>query len=107
MRTPIVRIPSTGAVAGIQHWHRVAMISHKENQASSSSNHMQRVEARATVLGKLQTQARLSLSISASRIVQHHSHHCCVPSLIILWPGGSSVANSADVFADKQMSHVQ
>ena len=61
MRTPIVRVPSTGAVAGIQHWRCVAMISHKENQAFSSSNHMQRVEARATVLGKLQSQARLFL----------------------------------------------
>ena len=83
MRTPIVRIPSTGAVAGIQHWRCVAMISHKENQAFSSSNHMQRVEARATVLGKLQSQARF-FSTSASRIVQHHSHHSCVSSFIIL-----------------------
>ena len=66
MRAPIVRVPSTGAVAGIQHWHCIAMISHKENQASSSSNHMQRVEARATALGKLQSQARLSLNIGVA-----------------------------------------
>jgi len=66
MRTPIVRVPSTGAVAGIQHWRCVAMIAHKENQAFSSSNHMQRVEARATVLGKLQSQARLSLTIGVA-----------------------------------------
>ena len=45
-------------------------------------------------------------SLSASRIVQHLSHHCCAWLYIILWPGGSSVANGAGVFARK-MSHVK
>lgn len=35
------------------HIGTVSMISQNENQAFSSSNHMQRVEARATVLGRL------------------------------------------------------
>ena len=68
----VSRSSSRGALRAVvgmiqaQMWTGQAIGEHKENQASSSSNHMQRVEARATALGKLQSQARLSLNIGVA-----------------------------------------